>query len=203
MPAVPQYDKLYVLNCALRKVPLPEKASLNDIDWDALVLFDNCVAQVLQSYEWNFAQTIITLQRSATKPSTGYLYSYDMPADCIRVLSIRQHETLRAPQARFSTPGRKIYCNISPCNLQYVRFVNDPEDWPPAFLDAVACRIAMEIAALAAQDAQASMRLVAMYERALGIAQQIDATETRQRIPLDFSIYAASGRGQGGRKSAE
>lgn len=203
MATVPQPDRLYVLNLALMKVPLPPLASLTDMDWNANQVFEHCAAQVFQECPWNFAQTFTTLTRSS-RPDGAYKYAYDLPDDCLKVISIRQHESLLAPQASFSVAaGRQLLCNISPCHLQYVQFLDSPEDWNPDFTDAVACRIACELAPLASQDSGVVSRMKQLYALALSTAQQHDAVECRERVPLNPSIYLMSGRGLGGRRNKD
>ena len=91
-------DKLSVINAALMKCGLPLAASLQDADWGASSRFDSVTEQLLRAHAWNFATAYATPGQSGT-PAHGYLYSYPVPADCVRVLDVRAAEDVRAPQA--------------------------------------------------------------------------------------------------------
>lgn len=182
-------DKLSVINAALMKCGLPLAAALNDADWGAAERFDNVAEQVLRSHNWNFATRHATLIRQGT-PEHGYTQAYQLPAECLRVLDVRPAEDMRGPQARFSVVGERLYCNISPCNARYVARVLDPADWPADVADAVATRLAAEIAPLSAQSFGLGASLLQLAQLAFQQAQANDAAEQRERLPAG-SPYAA------------
>lgn len=175
-------DKLSVINAALMKCGLPLAASLQDADWGASSRFDSVTEQLLRAHAWNFATAYATPGQSGT-PAHGYLYSYPVPADCVRVLDVRAAEDVRAPQARFSVVGATLYTNATPCNLRYTKMVTDPADWPADFADAVATRLAAEIAPLSAQSFGLGASLLQLAQLAFQQAQASDAAEHRERLP--------------------
>jgi len=190
-------DKLAVINAALMKVGLPLAASLNDCDWNASTIFDAVAEQALRSFPWGFATRFAALA-PAREPSFGFRYAYTMPDDCLRVIDVRCADDLRAPKARFVISARQVYANVSPCNCRYVTRDLDPANWPTDFADAVASRVAAEIASLSAQTMSMTPNLIQLYQLALAQAQAIDATETTERVPLDESILMGRSGGQGG-----
>lgn len=179
-------DKLSVINAALMKCGLPLAASLQDVDWGAASRFEDVAEQLLRAHGWNFAMAHVTAGRVAD-PAHGYAYAYELPADCVRVLEVRPGEDVRSPQARFSVTGGRIYTNATPCNLRYVRRVLEPEAWPVDFADAVAARLAAEIAPLAAQSFGLGASLLQLAQLAFRQAQAADAAERRERLPLESS----------------
>ena len=172
-------DRLSVINAALMKVGLPLAADVNDCDWNASTIYE-AVAE--------FATRFAVLTRSAAEPAFGFRYAYAMPSGCLRVVDVRCGEDLRSPKARFVVSGKLVYANVSPCNARYVARELDPADWPTDFADAVAARIAAEIANLSAQTMSMTPGLIQLYQLSLAQAQSIDATETTERVPLDESI---------------
>ena len=107
-----------------------------------------------------------------------------------RLLDVRPGEDARSPQARFSVAGDRLYCNISPCHVRYVARILDPADWPPDFVDAVATRLAAEIAPLSAQSFGLGASLLQLAQLAFQQAQANDAAEQRERLPAG-SPYVA------------
>lgn len=186
-------DKLGVINKALMKVGLPLAASLQDADWNATTAYESAVKQALRSFPWGFATKFANFQANQNVPAHGFSHAYTMPADCVRVIDVRQAEELRAPKARFVVSGRLVYANVTPCHARYVssEYVDTPANWPDDFADAVSCRIAADIANLSAQTASMTAGLLQMYQLALAQAQAVDATETTERVPMDESIIAA------------
>ena len=145
--------------------------------------------QLLRAHAWNFATRYATLSKQGT-PEHGYTQAYLLPADCLRVLDVRPGEDARSPQARFSVTGARLYCNISPCNARYVARVLDPAAWPADFADAVATRLAAEIAPLSAQSFGLGASLLQLAQLAFQQAQASDAAEQRERLPAG-SPYVA------------
>lgn len=191
--------RLDVINAALMKVGLPLAADIGDADWNAASVFGPVADQVLRSFSWGFASRFAALRRAPDCPASGFRHAYHLPQDCLRVIDARQHETLRAPRARFVVAGRMLHCNVSPCNCRYVCRLHDTELWPEDFADAVACRMAAEIASLSAQYQGMVPGLVQMYQLSLAQAQAVDATETAENVPLDEAILAARSGGRPGK----
>ena len=193
-------DKLQVINRALMKVGLPYAASVNDADWHAADVYDACVEDVLRSFAWGFAMELAALAQTA-KPICGFARAYQLPDDFIRVVDARTCQDLRSPAMRqIQVRGKKLYCQESPCYLRYITRNVSEEDWPADFADAVACRIALEIAPLSAQTPGLVPQLVQLYTRSLAMAQANDARENAERVPLDHNILDARGGGHVGKK---
>ena len=185
-------DKLSVINAALMKCGLPLAASLQDADWGASERFEDVVEQLLRAHAWNFATRYATLAKQGL-PEHGYTNAYELPSDCLRVLDVRPGQDLRSPQARFSVVGERLYSHASPCNARYVARVSDPADWPADFGDAVATRLAAEIAPLSAQSFGLGASLLQLAQLAFQQAQATDAAEQRERLPMDSPYVTARG----------
>lgn len=183
-------DKLAIINKALLKCGLPLAAAVEDCDWNAAFVFDACADEALRSYTWNFAQVFRTLAQAGTPPH-GFRRSYAVPADCLRIIDIHTDYDCRSPKCRFVVSGKYIYTQAMPCHARYVSREVAVEDWPPDFCDAVACRIAQEIAPLSAQAVSLAPQLAQFYQLALATAQATDAREIAERVPLDHNILLA------------
>ena len=182
-------DKLQLINSALLKTGLPPAATLNDCDWNASAVFSLAAEEALRTHAWSFAMRYATLERSSAPPF-GFDYAYRMPEDCVSVVDIRPTQDLRSPKARFVTRGRDIFTNASPCNARYTGREMDISIWPPDFCNAVATRIAAEIAGLSAEKMALAPQLLQLYQIAINEAIKNDAREETERVPLDESLYA-------------
>lgn len=189
-------DQLLIINKALMKCGLPQAASLADCDWNANTVFESCTDECLRSYAWNFAQKLTSLS-PGTAPTHGFTKSYALPEDCVRVIDVHGTSDLRSPKARYVIAGQDLLTQVTPCYLRYVSKSITVDKWPPDFADAVACRIAMEIAPLSAQTMSMSGALAQFYYTALANAQAADARESAERVPLDHNILLSrAGGGQ-------
>lgn len=187
-------DRLDIINLALLKVGLPLAAALDDCDWNANFTFDKCVEEVLRSYSWGFAQKFESMGAGGA-PAFGFTKTFPLPADFVRAIDVHKFHDLRSPKARFQIKGKQLCSNVSPCYLRYVTKDVEPDDFPPDFTDAVACRIAMEITPLSAQSSTIVPRLAQLYQLALATAQATDARENHERVPYDCNILAARAGG--------
>lgn len=187
-------DKLKVINLALLKCALPPAANLEDCDYHAESIFDNVAEQNLRLHAWGFAQKFCQLEPASAAPVFGYKYAYLKPADCVRLIDVRQDGDLRAPRARSSSQGALVCTNASPCYARYVWLMLDPKFWMPDFTDAVACQIAYEIAGLSAEKLSLVPQLYNLYAASIARAMANDAREETERVPLDESLYQGRGR---------
>lgn len=186
-------DRLGVINRALMKVALPLAATLQDCDWNANLVFEDCTTEVLREHSWSFAQRLAVLEMLPDTPAFGFRYAYKMPEDCVHMTDVRAQGDIRAPKAKMVTQGRRVLTNASPCYARYTAKDLDPDNWPSDFTDATACRIAWEIAALSAEKLSLIPSLVQLYQRALNIAMKNDAREETTRVPPDESLYSVRG----------
>lgn len=183
-------DKLGVINMALMKCGLPLAASLNDVDYNAGMTFDIIAEQNLKLHAWGFAQKFAQLTEAAATPEHGFELAYLKPADCVKMIDIRQSKDLRAPKARYVASGPLVLTNAKPCYARYVWLLLDPNHWPGDFTDAVACHIACQIAPLSAEKISMAPQLFQFYQAALAQAMANDAREETSRVPLDDSLFA-------------
>lgn len=188
-------DKLSIINLAQMKCGLPLSAALNDCDWNANLVFENCSKECLRSFCWGFAQEFKSLAAAGTAPNFGFEKAYSLPTDCMRVVDVHCMNDLRSPKARYTLKGRTVYTQVTPCYLRYVtsNVIATPDVWPADFTDAVAGRIAMEIAPLSAQTMNMTPVLVQKYMASLANAQATDAKENMERVPHDINIMLARG----------
>ena len=188
-------NRLTIINRALMKAGLPLAASLSDCDWNANIIFEDVVDELLRGHPWGFAQVFEVFSQSAGVPPHGFNYSYKMPDDFMRAVDVRAEHDLRSPKARFVMAGTVLYCNVNPANVRYVKRVWEPDLWTPDFANAVEARLAAEIVALSGESMGLVPQLTQLAQIALDQARLTDARETTERVGLPESIYNARKQG--------
>lgn len=184
-------DRLTVINRALMKAGLPLAASLADCDWNANTIFEDVVDELLRAHPWGFATVFEVFPEPERLPSHGFNFGYLMPDMWMRTVDVRAEHDLRSPKARYVMSGRRLYCNVKPANVRYVRRTWIPDDWTPDFANAVEARLAAEIVALSGESMGLVPQLTQLAQIALDQARLTDARETTERVPLPESIYAS------------
>lgn len=188
-------DKLAVINMALLKTALPLAANLEDCDYNASMIFDNVVDQNLKLHAWGFAQKFAVLEAAKSEQPFGYSQVYLLPADCVRLIDVRQVNNIRAPRACYTRRGNLVSTNAQPCYARYIWRCHKPEDWPADFTDAVACNIACQIAGLSAEKISLVPQLFQLYVDSVNKAMANDAREATERVPYDESLYGRPAQG--------
>lgn len=136
----------------------------------------------LRVHPWNFAVTPATLTPSATAPADpNYGYAFPLPADCLRLLlpnrsqldwNIVRHQNARAI---LTNDGDSI-------SIRYIARVTDPNEFDPAFVDMLACKIAENCCEQITQSNDKKADVQQQYKLAKADARMLDAFEDE---PLD------------------
>lgn len=127
----------------------------------------------LRAYDWNFAKGRASLATRLGVPSFGYMFAYQLPADCLFVRGI---ETCADEQ--WEVEGRKLVTNVhAPLLTQYTRRVVDPSYFDCLFAEALALRMASEIAISLTENVSKAQALWQIYQLKMGEARRRDAQE--------------------------
>lgn len=168
-----------IVNRALVKLGEAMIASLDDpvkVARLASSMYDVIRDGVISAHAWSFARTRAKLPAEAEAPAFGWEYQYLLPADCLRVLEagdwprpVMDDYIGRNTQA-YVLEGRHILTNLGPAlNLIYLRRIEDVGFFPPSFVEALACKLAVEMAE--GLSASGSKRELAWREYELAVKQ--------------------------------
>jgi hypothetical protein len=168
-----------IVNRALSKLGEMRVTSLDDDAKPARLaksLYDIVLDSEVSANSWNFAKDRVMITAEAGQPAFGWNFSYALPAECLRVLVVGHWpqpvmaDYINGDTSHYALEGHKILTNIGPTlNLQYLRRSKDPEFYPPTFVEALACRLAMEMCETL--TGSNSKRELAMREYQLAISQ--------------------------------
>lgn len=108
-------------------------------------LFPAVLRGALEQHSWSFATARAYLaQKVGEEPGhPQYRFRYGLPADLVRVVRVYGPG---GGEELHTREGGHILTNAWPATLLYVREETDPSLWPPAFAEALAWKLAGELA---------------------------------------------------------
>ena len=129
----------------------------------------------LQAHPWSFALGRVTLSTVDTAPAFGFERALQLPADFLRLVMVGESACDHAAIA-WTIEGKRLLTNADPgLALLYVRRITDPTLFSPAFVEAVACRLAMELCDVITGSTSKLQMLEAMHDRALAEARRLSS----------------------------
>lgn len=163
-----------ICNIALANIGDDKIAALNEENERARLCnlrYEDCRDAVLRSHPWNCAVSRAELAADVTAPAWGYTYRYALPANCLRVLDIENY------YIDYSIEGRYILTDADTVKLLYIKQVTDPTEFDSLLVQAIALKLASEIAENLTGKAELRDRMLAKYLQMLSEARGVDSQE--------------------------
>ncbi len=146
--------------------------------------FDATRNLVMTLQAWKFTLKRAELPEDAQPPLFDWNHRYRKPEDCLRVLMLRGPGAVRGqgkmngPLIPHAVEGDFILCDHGPpLKIRYISLQTNPATWPAPFVDALACKLAANIA----HTLSGKMSMVEVNEQrfqtALQTALLMDAAE--------------------------
>lgn len=164
-----------IANLALGK--LGDEGEINALDENSRAAravngcFETMRDAVLRDHPWNFAKTRVQLAASTETVVWGGWTAFPRPSDFIRFSEIEDDPD-------WQVEGDFILAKQpGPLNLAYIRRVTETGRFDPLFTEALACRIAMQVAARITGSASNQDRAERMYMQALASARRVDGQD--------------------------
>jgi len=173
-------SSVQICNQALAKLGAQRITDLLDDTRNARVL--NAIYDIkrdaeLAAHPWTFAITRAQIPASSTVPSFGWSYKYPLPADCLRLVEIGEAWADYDP-AGFEVEGNAVLTDgASPLKIRYVQRVTNSGLYAPLFVEALACRLAAEVAEELTQNLSKREAAWAERKQAIAEARRINAIE--------------------------
>ena len=186
-----------ICNQALSKVGAARIIDLLDDTKNARIL--NAIFEVkrdaeLAAHPWTFAIKRAKIPALSTAPAFGWLYSYPLPSDFLRLIEVGNETNLYDTDsgARFQVEGNAILCDeASPLQIRYVYRVTNTGLFSALFVEALACRLAAEIAEELTQNSGKRDMAWAEYKEAIKQARRVNAIEQPPNKQPDLSWVRA------------
>lgn len=173
-------SKLQIVNLALNKVGSPMIMALEDDTKEAnvmRVLYPRYLNVELSKYRWTFAINRQVLPRLKDTPIFGYQYAYALPDDFLALVQIGEKDII-ADSPKYQIEGKRILTNIAPpLRIRYTQRKENPNEFSELFIEALACKLAVESCDSLSQSNTKKAALIEDYERAVREAQRQNAIE--------------------------
>lgn len=128
----------------------------------------------LRDHNWNFAITRAQLPALSTDPAWGFDKQFQLPADCLRVIELNGLND----SGDWTVEGRMLLANAAaPLDIRYIKRETDVGLFDPLFVEALASRLAAELAEALTQSNTKAERALVAYREALRKARRADAIE--------------------------
>jgi len=179
-----------IANRALSKLGEARITSLSEASKPARAMnarYEHLRDAELEAHPWRFAVTRTTLPKLSAAPSWGYANEYQRPADDLRPLAIGDHAIpVAALGLYYSSSGYDAFSgapfeiingNIhtdlgAPLKYEYIARVANSGAFPAQFVEALACRLAVDACEELTQSASKFDRVEAMYREAIKTARR-------------------------------
>ena len=136
---------------------------------------------VLEETGWSFATKRVKLATLAS-PELGYSYAYQLPSDCIRMLHAHHDETFNPEDAiDYVVEDRKVLTDNGALYIKYIKQIIDPNWFSPNFRQALAYRIASELAIPLTRSRELQLQMTKMYQLRLTDAKATDGMQSRSQ----------------------
>lgn len=169
----------------------------------ALSLYDIVRDSEISAHSWNFAKDRVLIPAMVDTPVFGWAYQYQIPSDCLRILLAGTW-----PQAvmsgyigwdtsQYTIEGTRILSNLGPAlSLSYLKQITDSGIYPPTFIEAFACKLAIEMVTdISGGKDDKKQILWGEYDRAIHTAKTVDAISLPPQMIQDDSWMLAHLRG--------
>lgn len=182
---MPGIIRTKVINAALRLIGASQTniqaSTSSPVNALASSVFTDVLRTVLATHPWSFAMRYVELAQLSIAPLFGYAYAYQVPTDCVRFFDARttpfsgSAETLciDTPEVEYERVGSAIYTDATPCYARYVSVDCEALAHEP-FIEALAARLAIEIAPSVSSGGVSPEKLEQRYIYALEEAKCFD-----------------------------
>jgi hypothetical protein len=173
-----------ICNSALIKIGVERITSIDEDIKEAILCkeqYEKLRDEVLLSHPWNFAHRRIELALDATAPAFEWSNQFVIPQNVLRVLYMYPLENT----LKFIREGNRLLTNEATAKIVYIDKITDTSLFTPTFDEALAFRIAWDLAYPLVQSTQLSNLMEANYQRCLAQARSFDAQEAREANLVD------------------
>lgn len=152
-------------------------------------VWDIALDATLAAHPWNFAIARASLPELVDLPAYGYTRQFQRPADMIRLVEVNDVYVWGlepGADAPYQFEGDTILSDHgAPLQLRYVRRITDTVKFSAGFVEAMACRIAQEIALTMTESSTTRQMMEMAFNAAIAEAKGVDGRENPPEIPYE------------------
>jgi hypothetical protein len=155
--------------------------------------------EVLTSHPWSFAISRATLAQLTANPDFEWLYRYQLPTDCLRLLKLNGYEVGEIRET-YVVEGNTVLTDAEQAEIRYIARITDVTLFPPLFIEALAIKLASKLSAPLTGRFDQPTALMQEYDRVTGPkARLVDAFEgQRKPKPAFIESWLVRSRRTGG-----
>jgi hypothetical protein len=178
-------------NLALTRLGSERIASITETSKPAILCnqyYQQSVDDVIRSYPWKCAtarQQLAALD--ITDNYTPYTYAYQMPNDCLRMVSLLD-EGFENATDEYIIEQRRIYTDLSPAYIKYLKRPESVLEIDSHVVDIIASKLAFNIAFSLTQSQNISAQMAQEYQMAYQKAMMADGLESKDIDPSDWWV---------------
>lgn len=139
-------SKIEILNRALLKLGEPPISSFNDAAFGKTyeLIYDDILRLLLSVYPWRFAVTRVRVAQRLEK--FGERFMYQLPADFLMLIKVYEKHG-KCQKSGYEIADHAIVVDDdNGVEIEYVRYVENDDIFPPLFKEAMAAKLAAELA---------------------------------------------------------
>lgn len=178
-------SEVSIANRALQKLGARRITSLTEDSVNARAV-NACYSELrdaeLRAHVWNFAKTRAQLAASATSPLFDKTNAFPLPSDCLRLLDNDPEKVVNWKDWLIED-NNILTDDDAPLNIRYIKQVTDPAQMDVLFREALASRIAYELAEELTQSNSKKQAAFADYQKAMNEARRTNAIENISQKP--------------------
>ena len=177
-------SKLEIMNKALGMLGANQMRTLEDDTLEAKAatkMYQSALESILAETDWTFAikRSLLTLSEDK-KPAWGEGNYFELPADMVKIVDVMNR------CVKWQREGNYIYTHASEFGIVYVSRCIDPTYYPSYFIDAFACKLAVEMCYLLTNSTEKTNVLIDLYRgEYLPVAKTKSAREKSNTIAED------------------
>lgn len=178
-------SKTAIANQALSRLGQP---AIQDIDDSASVIavkleniFEQSVRALGRMHPWKCLKARAVLTQNATAPLFGYTYSYNLPENFIRMVSLNDTDSWDQ-EDWYTIEQGQLLTDEDAAKIVYVKYITDSTVYDALFIEALATYMAAKAATIIRQDEQLGLALMQEFkQKALPDAVVVDGNEEYRR----------------------
>ena len=180
-------SKTDICNLALARVGALSIMDINDADSKGARACKNAleatVREVSRAHIWNCLSARATLAQLTEAPAFGFALQYQLPTDFIRLAKLNGVDVNDdQPGDFYKIEGKRLLTDEDSAQIQYVAYVDDPNQYDPLMVDCVVVLLASKIAVPMRQDEAMAANIRKEYAMTtLPTARRTDGNEKKSR----------------------
>lgn len=103
--------------------------------------YAKCRDAALRAHNWNFAVKRVALVQSATPPTFGFLYAYQLPPDYLMLLELSEGADIP-----YRIEGGQLLADVPALSIRYIARTGDTAQMDPLFVEYLEAKLAAELA---------------------------------------------------------